>query len=79
MFLCDQAQQRVFEAQTDLQSRWEQFKQDKQRFTWPDRRVLFDDLESFFIQRGCTSALMYLHNSPGLLRVKKQAGLIGSY
>jgi hypothetical protein len=79
MFLCDQAQQRVFEARPDLQSAWEQFKQKKQRFTWPDRPVLFDDLESYFIKRGCTSALMYLHNSPGLLRVKKQAGSIGSY
>jgi hypothetical protein len=36
--------------------------------------VLFDDLEAFFIDCGCTSPLMYLHNSPGLLRVKQKRG-----
>jgi hypothetical protein len=25
---------------------------------------------------GCASPLMYLHNSPGLLRVKRRAGLM---
>jgi len=24
---------------------------------------------------GCSSALMYMHQSPGLLRVKKKAGI----
>jgi hypothetical protein len=39
------------------------------------KKVLFDDLETFFINAGHASSLMYLHNSPGLLLVKKRAGL----
>jgi len=48
---------------------------ERQHFTWPDRPVLFDDLESYFLKTGCRSPLMYLHNSPGLLRIKQKAGL----
>ena len=47
--------------------------QERKRFTWPDRPVLFDDLEQYFMDAGCTSPHMYLHNSPGLLRVKQMA------
>jgi hypothetical protein len=32
-------------------------------------------IENYFIADGCSSSLMYLHNSPGLLRVKRQAGV----
>ena len=32
-------------------------------------------IENYFIAAGCSSSLMYLHNSPGLLRVKRQAGI----
>jgi hypothetical protein len=71
MFLCNRAAKTVFEARPSLQHQWETLCRRKQRFTWPDRPVLFDDLEAFFIDRGCTSSLMYLHNSPGLLRVKQ--------
>jgi hypothetical protein len=39
--------------------------------------VLFDDLESLFIQAGHDSNLMYFHNSPGLLKVKSQAAADG--
>jgi len=46
----------------------------RKRFTWPDQPVLFDDLESYFMKSGYRSPLMYLHNSPGLLRVKQKAG-----
>ena len=74
MFLCDQAQNRVFAARPDLKQDWEAFGERKKRFTWPDRPVLFDDLEAFFMHRGCRTALMYLHNSPGLLRVKQCRG-----
>jgi hypothetical protein len=73
MFLCDPAQDQVFENRPDLKQVWEELVERKQRFTWPDRPVLFDDLEAFFMDRGCRTSLMYLHNSPGLLRVKKQA------
>jgi len=33
----------------------------------------FESLERYFIDAGYSSPLMYMHNSPGLLRVKKQA------
>ena len=50
-------------------------KQEKS-FKWPDRPVLFDDLEKLFLDLGCHSTLMHLNLSPGLLRIKKRAGLI---
>ena len=71
MFLCDAAENQVFGAHRKAARQWDQFKERKQRFTWPDRTVLFDELEQFFIDAGCNSPLMYLHNSPGLLRVKR--------
>jgi len=50
--------------------------QESRRFKWPDRPVLFDTLEKLFLDAGFHSPLMYLHTSPGLLRVKQQAGLV---
>jgi len=37
--------------------------------------TLHDELENFFIEAGCNSPLMYLHRSPGLLRLKAKHGL----
>ena len=73
MFLCDRAENGVFRDRPALRRQWEAYREHKKRFTWPDRPVLFDDLESNFIADGCTSPLMYLHNSPGLIRVKQDA------
>jgi len=73
MFLCDRAMDMVFGSRSELKDRWEELEQERKCFTWPDRPVLFDDLERYFMDRGCTSPLMYLHNSPGLLRVKQAA------
>jgi hypothetical protein len=75
MFLCDPAKARVFGGRPDLQAVWSGFEQERKRFTWPDRPVLFDRIEAHFIAAGCSSSLMYLHQSPGLLRVKRLAGL----
>ena len=75
MFLCDASMAHVFEKKPHLKQQWEALKIEKKRFTWPDQPVLFDLLESYFIAAGCTSALMYMHNSPGLLRVKQKANL----
>ncbi len=75
MFLCNPAKARVFGARPELQSEWAGFERERKRFTWPDRPVLFDLLETYFISAGCSSSLMYLHQSPGLLRVKHRAGL----
>jgi hypothetical protein len=75
MFLCDPAKARVFGNRPDLQTEWADFEWQRKGFTWPDRPVLFDMLEAYFISAGCSSSLMYLHQSPGLLRVKQRAGL----
>lgn len=76
MFLCEKAQVKVFGDTPAAREAWQSLKQRKKSFAWPDRPVLFDRLEAIFINAGCTSSLMYLHNSPGLLMVKRKAGLI---
>ena len=76
MYLCDRAKEEVFGNNSPLRSEWERLERKRKRFTWPDRPVLFDDLEARFIEAGYQSPLMYLHNSPGLLRVKQKAGLV---
>lgn len=73
MFLCHHAMQTVLAPDPALESQWKAFRARERQFTWPDRPVLFDDLESFFLERGCDSPLMYFHKGPGLLRVKAKA------
>lgn len=75
MFLCDAAMFRIFSDHPLAESAWNSLKNREKQFTWPDKKILFDDLESFFLNAGYASSLMYLHNSPGLLMVKKRAGL----
>jgi hypothetical protein len=72
MFLCDSAEQTVFKAHPVIKTQWDQLQEEKKKFTWPDRPVLFDDLEAWFLERGYQSSLMYMHTSPGLLRLKKK-------
>ena len=74
MFLCDHAIETVLEPDEGLAARWRAFRERERRFTWPDRPVLFDDLEAVFLEAGLDSPLMYCHKSPGLVRVKKKAG-----
>jgi hypothetical protein len=76
MFLCDSAAKEVFEEFPEAAEKWEQFKQREKLFKWPAQPVLFDHLEEVFIAAGYHSPLMYFHNSPGLLRIKQQAGII---
>jgi hypothetical protein len=71
MFLCDTAKKQVLHGCPTLTSKWDALKGKQKTFTWPDKPVLFDEIESRFISAGCHSPLMYLHYSPGLLRVKK--------
>jgi len=75
MFLCNDAKNRVFEQHPASRREWHELEERRKGFTWPDRLVLFDDLERYFIGAGITSPLMYFHNSPGLLRLKQKAGL----
>ena len=76
MFLCDRAKESILSQNQKLKREWELIEARRKLFAWPDRPVLFDRLEAFFIENGFMSPLMYLHNSPGLLRVKQKAGLI---
>jgi hypothetical protein len=75
MFLCEPAKARVFRQHPEAESEWRELERQRKKFTWPDRPVLFDLIEKYFIDMGCSSALMYLHQSPGLLRVKRNAGI----
>jgi len=77
MFLCDKAKETILTRDSKLQRQWSQFEVKRKQYTWPDQPVLFDELEEYFMEAGYQSTLMYLHNSPGLLRVKKKAGLVG--
>jgi hypothetical protein len=75
MFLCEHAKNAVLVGNERLTSRWEEFRRRKRMYTWPTRPVLFDELEIFFLNAGFDSPLMYLHKSPGLLRLKAKRGL----
>lgn len=71
MFLCDKAKETILNHHNRLRKKWEALRIKEKDFTWPDKPVLFDEIEKIFINRGFDSPLMYLHKSPGLLRVKK--------
>ena len=73
MFLCDTAKELVFKEKSSANKLWIELKQREKHFRWPDRPVLFDNLEKYFMAAGYSSTLMYLNNSPGLLRVKELA------
>jgi hypothetical protein len=77
MFLCGPARAAVFGRDPDAAEAWKALEQERRLYTWPDRPVLFDALEALFIAAGVRSALMYLHESPGMLRIKRRAGLCG--
>jgi hypothetical protein len=76
MFLCDSVMNDVFEKFPEAALKWRQLKKQEKLFKWPDRPVLFDYLEEVFLTAGYRSSLMYFHNSPGLLRIKQQVGLL---
>lgn len=75
MFLCAHAKNLVLADNQRLASQWEGFCRRERLYTWPTRPVLFDELEVVFLNAGFDSPLMYLHKSPGLLRLKAKHGL----
>ncbi|HSO20904.1 MAG TPA: hypothetical protein VLT88_15675 [Desulfosarcina sp.] len=75
MFLCDSAMRTVFDADPRAETDWRNLRRREKLFKWPDRPVLFDHLERVFMDLGYRSTLMHLNFSPGLLRVKRDAGL----
>ncbi len=76
MFICQRAQEEVFSQDPAIEMEWEKLKAQERTFKWPDQPVLFDWLEDYALTLGVDSPLMYMHKSPGLMRVKKRAGLI---
>lgn len=76
MFLCDRAMETVFGDSPQAEGQWTELRRQEKTFKWPDRPVLFDHLEKVFLDMGCRSSLMHLNFSPGLLMVKKKAGLL---
>jgi len=76
MFICDRAMEMVFSENENLKKKWFRLKEEAKRFQWPDRPVLFDWIEAEYLARGYDATLMYFHKSPGLLTVKKKAGLL---
>lgn len=75
MFLCDHAREMVLAPNDALSRRWEELRREELRYTRPTQPVLFDDVERYFLEVGCESPLMYLHRSPGLLRLKAKHGV----
>ena len=73
MFLCKPVRKKVFGKEPQRLKDWENLRRREKRYTWPNRPVLFDQLEAYFLEKGYDSSLMYCHNSPGLLRVKALA------
>jgi len=69
MFICPEAENEVFGRHPEAGSAWSDIRERKKAFTWPDRQVLFEVLEAIFIEDGCKSSLMHVHNSPGLQRL----------
>jgi hypothetical protein len=76
MFICGQAQQAVWKTRPTSKKRWQGLIEEAKTYRWPDRTVLFDTLEKRFMAFGYRSPLMYLNTSPGLLRIKKKAGIL---
>ena len=70
MFLCDEAERMSFGENQNALKQWNEFKEIKKNYTWPDKPVLFESLEMVFMEKNCKSPLMYIHHSPGLLRIK---------
>jgi hypothetical protein len=70
-FLCDVAEQKVFQVSPEAHKQWEILNAEKKAYTWPDQPVLFEMIENEFIMQGYRSPLMYLHNSPGLIRIRR--------
>jgi hypothetical protein len=73
MFLCKHAMESVLTPHPALRARWEGLRRRERRYTWPSRPLLFDRIEAHFIEAGYESPLMYLHKSPGLIRVKQKS------
>jgi hypothetical protein len=74
LFICDPAREEVFKLGKSVEDQWEALQRRAQDFRWPNKPVLFDYLETYFMALGGRSSLMYINSSPGLMRIKRQTG-----
>lgn len=74
MFLCPEAEKSVFDHHPEAERHLYGLKKRKKEFTWPDQPVLFETLEDLFVEAGLDSEVMYMHKSPGLLRLIRKRG-----
>ena len=75
MFLCDHAKKELLGGDGLPRRTWEELRKREKLYTFPDRPVLFDDLEKLFLDAGIENPMMYCHKSPGLLLLKKKHGV----
>lgn len=75
MFICEDATRASFKNRPEAKATWEEYRRREKEFTYPDKPVLFDDIEKYFKNLGVDSVHMYLHRSPGLMRLKQLSGL----
>jgi hypothetical protein len=71
-FLCDEAEKTILDPDPEARAQWKEMEAARKGFTWPDQPVLFESLEKYFMDRGYDSPLMYLHKSPGLIRLRRK-------
>jgi hypothetical protein len=67
------AKERIIKKNYSIREKWDSLRKKEKEFTWPEGKVLFDEIEDIFINHGYQSPLMYMHRSPGLLMVKAKA------
>lgn len=75
-FVCKQARTEIFVKNPESEQVYEEMLKKKKTFSFPDRPVLFDAIEKFFIERGVDSETMYFHKGAGLLLIKQKSGVI---
>lgn len=75
-FVCKLARTEIFAKNFEAEHIYEEMLAKKKTFSYPDRPVLFDELEKYFIKRGIDSETMYFHKGAGLLMIKRKAGVI---
>lgn len=75
-FVCKQAKAEIFARDFQAEYFYDEILARKKTFSFPDRPVLFDNIEKFFMDRGVDSEIMYFHKGAGLLMIKSKAGVI---
>ena len=76
MFFCDWLLEETANRNPATAVEIEKFNTLKKQFLWPDKPVLFDAIETIFLEKKLEATTMYYHLSPGLKAIKKKAGLI---